>query len=426
MATKARRQPGEGGLFKDGRGYWTASVTLPPDPANPEKRRRKVVRSKQYEVARKKLRALLNEQAQYGDLLAVAPLFPKWADEWLNMPSVKNLKPKTWDDYERNLRLYATPYFKKKKVDQITPRLILNLYAAMQAPKDKGGKGLSPTTVAGCHRVLSKCLKDAKNIGIIRTNPAERIKPPRPRATQKLTITAEQAAHFLSHHANRPYVARYLVGLMTGERQGEVLGLEADRLTFYLDPDGTPLDVDMELAWALQRLTWQHGCTNSACGYVRAASCPQRFADIPANHEAREAYRGLWLLRPKTRSSWRVVKGGPLVARVLARYLNGRTEGFVFQDEDGHPIDPRVDWEIWNQWLEEAGLPRMGIHSQRHTASTLLAVYGADEKMRMDMMGHSSASTNRIYTRGDQSGQLRVLTALGEALDFNYQPTEDE
>lgn len=421
---KQRRDKGDGALFKNGQGYWTASVELRPDPIT-GKRRRKVVRSKKYEVARRKLK-VLQEQAEDQFMLATSsPTLEKWAEMWLQTPKVRALKPRTQGEYARNLKSYVIPYLGKTKLEHLAPVQILEMMDWMQRTKGRGGLGLSAATTAGAYRTLRVCLGAATKLGLVMYNVALRVDPPIAAATQKPSLTADEARAFLTDHAGHPYVARYLLGLVSGGRQGEALAVRIEYLTFYFQvPYAEPVDVDIELAWALQRLPWIHGCTEERdlkeypCKKKRAGYCPQRWADIPANHESEQAYGGLWLLRPKSDKSWRTAAGGPLLAKVLWRLKGDRTQGFLFQDQHGNPVDPRRDWQQWQDWLVASGLPKMGTHATRYTANQLLELFGADEKTRMDQLGHSSKQINRRYSRRQRLVIEQPVRELSAALNF--------
>lgn len=411
-----KRENGTGSVYQNTRGTWTAALTLPSMPGKAQ--RRKTRTAKTEKQARRELAKMRRELEISGDLMTRTPTVEEWADYWLKTVC-GGLKPKTKSDYERVMRLYVTPFMGTTKLDKVTPTMILNLYAWMQAPKSMDGLGLSSSTALGVHRRLKKMLKDATALAGLQKNPADVVPAPSPAVVKQDVLTSEQALKFLTTHAAHPYVARYATGFFTGARQGEILGLQVEDVRILFDRTGTPVDVHVELAWTLQRLTYNHGC-NPHCGGKRGADCPRRFFDAPANHEIHQVHGGLHLLRPKTSGSWRVTSGGPLLAQILDRVIGERTSGFVFTTDVGAPIDPRIDWQIWQEWLQEAGLPKMGTHAQRHTASTLLAISGADEKTRMDMLGHASTKINRRYTHDDMTLQSEASARLAGVLNFEY------
>ena len=104
---------------------------------------------------------------------------------------------------------------------------------------------------------------------------------------------------------------------------------------------------------------------------------------------------------------------------ILARYLEVAElgdEGLVLHRGDGHPIDPRVDGEAWHASLEAAGLPRVPLHSARHTTATLLHALGVDERTRVAILGHSSATTTAGYTHVTDAIGHEAMARLGALL----------
>lgn len=429
---KRRRDKGDGGLFKTAEGYWIGRVELRADPVT-GKRRRRQVKSKSYETARKRLKELRDRAEEDFTLDTSSPTFAKWAAKWLETPKVQRLKPRTQAEYARDVNNYLIPYLGKLKVDALPPVKILDFFTWMQRDEDMGGKGVSASTTAGAYRTLRVCLEAAVDLGLVKDNVARRVEPPAAPAKKKPALDAAQAKKFLTSHASDPYVARYLVGLATGGRQGEVLGTRIEYLTFILDEDGDPVDVDIEFAWALQRLPFEHGCGGKpdkegvwACGKKRAGYCPKRWTRIPASHESEHAYGGLWLLRPKSDASWRTAAGGPFVAQVLWRLKGDRESGFLFTNEKGHPVDPSRDHAKFQAWLKEAGLPAMGTHSTRYSAAQLLELFGADEKTRMDQMGHATTRMSRHYSDRTRALIEEPMRELNAALAFDYAPAQQE
>ena len=428
-ATKERRRDkGEGGLFKTAEGYWIGRVELRPDPVT-KKRRRRQVKSKSYETARKRLKELRERAEADYTLDTSSPNLAEWSDKWLQTPKVQKLKPRSQAEYARDLKNYIVPYLGKFKVDELPPLAILDMFAWMQKSEAQGGKGVSASTTAGAYRTLRVCMEAAMDLGLVRDNVARRVDPPATTIRRKQSLDAGQARKFLTTHAQDPYVARYLLGLATGGRQGEVLGTRIEYLSFIFDDAGEPVDVDIEFAWALQRLPFEHGCGQAAdsegvwpCGKKRAGYCPKRWTKIPDNQEAEQAHGGLWLLRPKSDSSWRVAAGGPFVAQVLWRLKGDREKGFLFVDERGNPIDPSADHAKFQAWLKDAGLPAMGTHSTRYSANQLLELFGADEKTRMDQMGHATTRMNRHYSARQRAMIEQPIRELNAALRFDYEP----
>lgn len=212
--------------------------------------------------------------------------------------------------------------------------------------------------------------------------------------------------------------------LLTGARQGELLGLELDRVTDELD-----------LSWQLKRFSWAHGCCNVSkpwepvCGAKQGSKWPERRLDAPEDQEFRHLTGGLWLSRPKSAAGWRVA---PLVnplrsiieRRIQVAASEPNPHGLLWtsepnrrlKDPNGKPTDPRVDNRAWHAALDHAGLPDANLHLARHTAVDLLYSEGVDEVTIAEILGHSTYLMSRRYrTRGNRN-------SLRDALRRAYRP----
>ncbi|MBC7594548.1 MAG: tyrosine-type recombinase/integrase [Kineosporiaceae bacterium] len=402
--------------------YWKASLELPERDG---KRRRKQIRRKTkglVEAELNKQRRLLVDQ---GDISTSGETFGKWAEYWFREFVVKNNRPKTAANYRSSLNNHIIPALGKKRLDQITPAHIRQMHTAIV------GKGLASTTALFAHNVLTASLTDAMREGRIQKNPATLTRAPRKSPAKLAILTGDHGVQVLRTVLTAPDDAtpadrlgsRWAAALLTGARQGELIGLELDRVTDVLD-----------LSWQLQRLTWLHGC-DDPCGRKRGTDCPARKLDSPADWEHRHVEGGLWLSRPKSDAGWRIIPlVEPLRSIILERVRVAATEpnthGFVWtadpkrdkhgrvQPLDGSPIDPSRDNAEWHRVLERAGVPSVRLHDARHTTATLLQKARVPMSVRMRILGHGSAAMVEHYTDVDDGQIESGMTALSALLPF--------
>ena len=155
--------------------------------------------------------------------------FDGWIHElWL--PNMKGrVKPTTFDSYQRNLELHVLPDMGGRQLRQITPPMLNRLYAdLLSSGNRKVDGGLSAKTVRYIHTIIHKALADAVDAGLAAANPAERAKPPRPRARLATEIAfwePSELREFLEAAEGHRLEAAWRLSAMTGMRRGEVLGL---------------------------------------------------------------------------------------------------------------------------------------------------------------------------------------------------------
>jgi hypothetical protein len=291
--------------------FWQACVEMEPDPYG--RRQRRMVRSRDRDECQRKLQVALAEEAAKVRR-PVQPVLPpviallasgstgEWVRYWFEAIAKPDLAPKTAATYRSMIQLHIVPVLGDVPLIELSAAHVRSLSAAIRV------KGLSGATALQAHRVLSASLSQAHREGYVHRNVALLTKTPKNEANRLATLTVDDARRIIDCTKAERLGSRWAAAILTGARQGELLGLELDRV-----------DDTLDLSWQLQRLTWAHGCT-PFCGWRRGTECPDRFIDAPVDHERRELTGGLWLTRPKSAAGWRTIPlVEPLRAMVEAR-----------------------------------------------------------------------------------------------------------
>jgi integrase len=394
-----RRRRGTGAVYQRPDGLWAAMLELPPDPRT-GKRRRKQVTGKTQKLVEGKLDRLRLELQRSGDLPTASMPLARWLDYWLE--NINQSKPTTRLTYRTYIEQYIKPLLGKVKLDQLTPTDVRRLERHIV-----GDLGKSPTTALQGYQILAKALKDAEQEGRVQRNVARLVNPPRRAIYRAQVLDAEQAIQVLRTVANDRLGSRWAAALLTGARQGEMLGLELDRVQ-----DGL-----MVLSWQLQRIRLVNGKL-----------------DAPADWEHRHLTGGLYLARPKSRAGWREVPlEEPLRSIIERRARVAMDEPNPFgllwtadqkksrathelQPLDGMPIDPSADNRAWHDVLDRAGVPQVRLHDARHSAVTLLYELGVSEPVIQDIVGQSTLAVTRGYRHGTLAPRREAMAALGSLL----------
>lgn len=424
---KRRRARGDGGLFQRKDGRWVGRVELRRDSVT-GKRRTKLVTDMDYDACMVKLNKMKHDLIDNGDLPTGSETVAKWMNYW--MESIDQSRPTTRNGYRSKIK-YIVAAIGNIKIDQLTTTDVRKLETYM-VKKLK----LSPTSALQAYQVLAKALKDAERDGRVTRNVARLVDPPR-RAVPKLKIlTTPEAVTLIGSVTEERLGSRIAAALLIGARQGELLGLEWNRV----DLDEATID----LSWQLQRVAWRHGC-DGGCGRKRGTDCPERRLDAPADWEHRHITGGLYFSRPKSKAGWRVIPLEEPLYSILQRRREAslrepNPHGLVWTSDpkmtkhthqilplDGSPIDPSRDSEAWHQALANCGLEkvievngkkkiqkRVRLHDARHTAVTLMYDRGIAETTVQDTVGQSTISTTRGYRLKSMKLQREALRMVGQ------------
>ena len=88
-----------------------------------------------------------------------------------------------------------------------------------------GRKPLSAKTVRDIYGILHRALGQAVEVGYLRINPSDACKLPRVERAEIRPLDEAQTAAFLNAIHGQPFERLFIVDLLTGLRQGELLGL---------------------------------------------------------------------------------------------------------------------------------------------------------------------------------------------------------
>ena len=259
--------------------------------------------------------------------------------------------------------------------------------------------------------MLQAAFKWAQMEGFRSDDPMSRIENPFKgrRAPSKIKpLTAQEVTHLLSvaSTAHDPYYERWAFQLLHGTRQGETLGLTEEAIDF----DNLTVDISWQLQWLKLKPEFESSPDTDVY--------PREAFQLPIGYECKPIWHTGCLVRPKTHKS-RVIplaaSFAPELRDYLARVPRGMG-GLIWSRQDGKPVKAIYDVIAWKEALQRAGLKETGTHISRHTANTLLRNRGVQEDLRMQILGHSTATANRGYTHVDLTMAREAMGKLGDLL----------
>lgn len=298
-------------------------------------------------------------------------LVGEYLEDWLGRRT-SVLRPTTQRSYRGMIRCYLVPRIGQLTIRELDRIRIEDLYAELLRSGGHNGRPLAPTTVQHCHAILSRALEDAVLNGLIARNHARSVRPPQRRHDQReveeqLRVwTAEEARRFLVAIDDHPWRAIWHLGLGTGLRRGEILGLR------WCD-----VDLEARVIRVSRALTYVEGDFR----LLSPKTCRQRAISLGSS-----VVRTLGHWRDE-QEAWRT--SGP-------RWLN--EWDLVFTQPDGSPIDPMLVTREFRKVVRGAGVPVIRLHDLRHTHATLMLAADVPIRIVSDRLGHVTvAVTMDIY-----------------------------
>ncbi|MEU9576225.1 tyrosine-type recombinase/integrase [Streptomyces chilikensis] len=437
-----RRDDGAGTIiFREEDQSWHGWVTVGTKPDGKRDRRHRRAKTKTELLAKMDE---LKKQRDSGQVRGPGkgPTLGEWLMDYLDTVCARKvadgtMSPRTLEDYVSKARIHVLPTVGSQPLDALRPDHLERTYIDLLSGKHTG-RVLASRTVLKVHWLISGALKAAHRRGMVARNVADLVEAPAPADEEIVPFTREEARQVLAAATKRRNGLRWAVSLALGLRQGEALGLRWE----YVNLD----KAEIKVWWQLQRLAWQHGCDDPhACGEARhkqvpcpkgcgkhskVRGCPPVCAPDCEKHAAKCPLRkegGLVFRPPKTKGRRVVPIPPPMIPMFRAHAVQQKRErlvagqrwqphDLVFCYEDGHPIGPRADWAEWKEILVEAGVRDARVHDGRHTAGTLMIEEGVNERVVMELLGHSSIVLTQRYTHVASSLAATAAVKMGDAL----------
>ena len=295
-----------------------------------------------------------------------------YAKDWV---ATRNLRPRTRESYEDQLRLRILPKLGAMPLGKITPQEVRAWHSSLTAQVESTGRG--SRSVSSAYRVLRAILNTAVEDEILSRNPCQIRGASSDRPVHRETVT-EQQVWALVEAVPALYRALVWVAAGTALRSAELAGLRRR-------------DVDLDA-----------GLITVARTYVEPARGEPYFGP------------------PKSDAGIRRVVIPAVIIEVLRGHLDLYSEpgadGLVFVSDKGEPFS-RHNRKWWRQAVRKAGLPKgTRLHDLRHAGLTMAAQSGATLKELMTFAGHSSPRAALLYQHAAAERAVVVAAAMSERL----------
>lgn len=356
--TKRRTRGASGGgtIRKRSDGRWEARYSLGFDPKTGKQVQKSIYGKTQGEV-RKKLSAIV-VQIDTGTYVEPSRVpLGSWLDTWLK-DYTGNLKPATKSAYEEHIRVHLKPYLGNVMMSNLTTQMAQRLYNMLQQDK-----GLSPKSIKNIHGVFHKAIAQAIKLGYLRNNPLDAVILPRVEKRQIKAMEDSDMAAFLAAIKGHPYENILFVTVFTGLRQGEVLGLTWDCVSF----ENNTLLINKQHNKAKGEKEYKFSSLKN--DRVRMLTVAEDVMDVLRRQKAQQ-------------DEW---------AEVLGDAFHNE-DNLVFTNEYGRFVANQAVYRNYKKIMEKIGLGNMRFHDLRHTYAVNSLKAGDDIKTVQENLGHATAA----------------------------------
>ena len=283
----------------------------------------------------------------------------------------QRVRPRTLESYVNVVEHHIIPALGGYKLVAVTPRRIQAWIDADPA---------APAGVRLHHAVLRRALNVAARQRLLPYNPASFVELPATRSEVARPLTLDEVRALLAATRGDRLHALWRLAIVTGLRQGELLGLGWD------DLDGATLTVNAQL----QRLDrrWVRTPPKASRTLTRVALDPGTVAVLEEHRRRMAGERTpLW-----------------------------RYHGLVFVTPAGEPFHNSFIRRIFGEACDAAGIPRRRFHDLRHAAAHLMADVGVSQEARKLRLGHTTDAMASHYSGASEAQDRLTAELLGSLL----------
>jgi integrase len=383
FTVRGKSANGEGSLYREADGWWRATYRV-PGVSRPRR-----VRGRTREEAIRRRAAAITAAAQApvaGSLptkLTSESTIAEFARWWLETVAQHRVRVSSLGKYEDRVERVARG-LGDVRVGRLRPEHIAVWQSELLG-------ALSPSTVSDTRATFRLIMAEAVNLGLVVSNPVERVKPPTVRKKTRRALTAAEARRLITACAEDRLGAAVALLFVQGWRVSEVLGLAWS-------------DVDLDAGVAT---------VSRACVYADGHGMmlgPPKTPGAEGHHLLAPVVVELLRRRRRAQSAELLAAGDAWTGHVY----EGRPVELVFTNSTGGFVLRQTVAKAVASAARAAGLDPSGLgtHGGRSTAITALySEEGIDLADVARHVGHASPATTAGYVR--HLGRRPTATAKG-------------
>ncbi len=323
------------------------------------------------------------EEAKYKDAhenigSSTSMTVDAWFHYWITEIKGKTVRRNTIKGYSNSYEHHIKDGIGTMIISEVKPMHCQNILNIMDR------KGYASSSMNQVRICIYHLFSSAEENGIIPSNPVRRsVKCSKKTEKKTRVLTLEEQEKFLEAAKETRYYAPYLFLLHTGLRAGEMIGLQWEDIDF-----------------------------------------PNRMIQVRHSMEYDSSNNKFILGEPKSKSGYRKIPMTQVVYELLLEIWNNRKKQkicvmefseYVFLNRNGKP-NKNCAYDIsLKRICKNAGIPKISMHTLRHTFATRCIESGMKPKTLQKILGHANISiTMDLYVHVTEEEKEKEMKRLEE------------
>lgn len=358
--------------------YWEGRITVESDTG---KQKQQSISGKTKKDVSAKMNTLLYELQQGSYIEPTKLLLNEWLDRWESKYLI-SVKDSTAILYSNTLQLYIRPELGQIRIQELSTEKIQGFYKKLFRPSKSDREPLSAKTIRNIHGILHKALAQAVKQKILSANPSDDCELPKVQRPDIRPFNDLQVARFLKAVTNHVHEYLYKITLLTGMREGEILGLQWD----CVDLQKGQVSIARQLR-KQQKKGGEYYFSSPKNGKTRLITIPPSVVHLFESQRSRQLE-----MQSRAGASW------------------NNENNLVFTNATGGILSYRTVYDCYKRIVKQIGVPNSRFHDLRHTYAIISIKNGDDIKTVSENLGHATvAFTLDVY--GHITREIKEVSA---------------
>ncbi len=314
-------------------------------------------------------------------------LFTVFMLDWLEMMK-SNVETTTYATYSMCIKRRIIPYFEANHpglmLEEVMPKHIQDFYGY-----ELRERGVTPNTVIRRHANIRKALQYAFKIGLIESNPADRVERPKKNHFTGSIYNEQELEELFNVVKGKPIELGVILAAFYGLRRSEVVGLKWSAIDFNQ-----------------KTISIRHTVTQITLDGKSIIIEKDRT-------KTKSSHRVLPLVQPFEKLLHNLKSKQEENRKLCGKEYCKKDAEYIYVNDIGELVKPSYLTSNFTSLLEKNNMRRIRFHDLRHSCASLLYANGVSLKEIQEWLGHSDISTtSNIYTHLDFNSKITSANAI--------------